>query len=47
MEVTYLNLVLLRTWTKITMKGGGSKEGSNTFMAHTNCQRIEDGYWAG
>ena len=23
-------------------KGGGSKEGSNTFMSNTNCQRIEN-----
>jgi hypothetical protein len=23
-------------------KGGGSKEGSGTFMSNTNCQRIEN-----
>ena len=27
---------------KIYNKGGGSREGSNTFMSNTNCQGIEN-----
>ena len=35
-------LVLVRIWKKDISKGGGSKEGSNTFMSSTNCQGIEN-----
>ena len=41
MEVTCLNLVLVRIWRKEGYsKEGGSREGSGTFMSNTNCQEI-------
>jgi hypothetical protein len=40
MEVTCLHLVLARIY--IYDKGGGSREGSGTFMSNTNYQEIEN-----
>ena len=38
-----MNLVLVRiSQKKRYKKGGGSREGSHTFMSNTNCQRIEE-----
>ena len=42
MEVTCLNLMLVRIWEKKYNKGGGSRESSDTFMSNTNCQGIEN-----
>ena len=41
MEVTCLKLVLVGYEKKGYNKGGGSREGSGTFMSNSNCQRIE------
>ncbi len=42
MEVTCLNLVFVRIWKKRYNNGGGSREGSGTFMSNTDCQGIEN-----
>jgi hypothetical protein len=44
-EVICLNLVLVRMYKKNKKgcnKGGGSREGSDTFMSNTNYQGIEN-----
>ena len=41
MEVTCLNLVLVKIWKEVYNKGGDNMEGSGIFMSHTYCQGIE------
>jgi len=36
-EVTCLDLMLIRFWKNLYNKGGGNIEDSNTFMSNTNC----------
>ena len=45
MEVTCLNLVLLRTWKKDKMREVAVGEGSDTFMSNTSYQGIENQCW--